>query len=498
MTDSNLLVAILAVVLVGGAVAIALVVIALGRLAALAGERDALQRDVASLAKELAVVRAQGEDLERDLKQDMQAARAEQRQDLALARSATGERLTEFTGTTQRQFESLARGQGEALKAFGERLADFAASTQRSLAGATEQQATHAKSLTDRLAELTLRNDQKLEAIRGNVEQRLDTMRTENAAKLEQMRATVDEKLQATLDERLGSSFKQVSDRLEQVHKGLGEMQVLAAGVGDLKRVLQNVKSRGGWGEVQLGALLAEMLLPQQYETNVATKPGSRDTVEFAIRLPGRDNAPCWLPIDAKFPLEDWQRLQDALERADIGAADAARAALSDSIRREAKSIRDKYVEPPHTTDFAILFVPTEGLYAELIARPGFADGLQREHRILLTGPTNLAALLNSLQMGFRSLAIEKRSSEVWAVLGAVKTEFAKFGDVLAKTKERIDKAGEELEKAGVRSRVISRKLRDVEAVPESDASRMLGADLVPPIDLDLAAAADDGSDEVR
>jgi len=259
-------------------------------------------------------------------------------------------------------------------------------------------------------------------------------------------------------------------------------MQTLAAGVGDLKRVLQNVKTRGGWGEVQLGALLSDILTPQQYESNVEVMPGSGQRVEFAIRLPGRDGTgrPCWLPVDAKFPLADWQRLQDALERADVHAAEDARKALADVIRSEAKTVRTSYIAPPHTTDFAILFLPTEGLYAELVARPGFADALQRDFRVLITGPMNLSALLNSLQMGFRTLAIEQRSAEVWRVLGAVKTEFRKFGDVLAKTKERLDKASEELERAGVRRRAVERQLREVEALPEPDATKLIGPSILP------------------
>jgi DNA recombination protein RmuC len=323
----------------------------------------------------------------------------------------------------------------------------------------------------ERLAELT-----------RTVEQKLDGLRNENAKKLDEMRATVDEKLQTTLETRLGESFKQVSERLEQVHRGLGEMQTLAAGVGDLKRVLSNVKTRGGWGEVQLEALLDEFM-PQQYDKNVETRRGSGARVEFAIRLPGKgdDGAPCWLPIDAKFPLDDWQRLQEAQEHADIAGANAARKSLADFLRLQARAIRDKYIEPPATTDFAILFLPTEGLYAEMMARPGFTDSIQREYRVLLTGPTNLAALLNSLQMGFRTLAIEQRSSEVWRVLGAVKTEFARFGDALALTKERIDKASEELERVGVRRRALERQLRSVDALPEPETMRLLDVTDAPP-----------------
>jgi DNA recombination protein RmuC len=407
---------------------------------------------IALALSKLAVLAAKSDDFERDVKQDLANARAEQTTAARNAREELGGALSRQGGA-----------QNEQLKHFGERL-----------------------------AELTKSNDARLEAVRATVEQKLDALRVDNAQKLEQMRATVDEKLQTTLDQRLGASFKLVSERLEQVHKGLGDMQNLAVGVGDLKRVLTNVKTRGTWGEVQLAALLAEVLTPQQFGTNVETVPGTGKRVEFAIRLPGRgdDGKPCWLPVDAKFPLDDWQRLQDALERADAPAAELARKSLADFLRLQAKTIHDSYVAPPHTTDFAILFVPTEGLYAEMMSRPGFAEALQRDYRVTLTGPTNFMALLNSLQMGFRTLVIEQRSSEVWKVLGAVKSEFGKFGAVLAKTKERIDKAGEELEKAGVRSRAIARELRSVEALPAPEAARLIGVTLDEGA-ADASAAAD-------
>jgi DNA recombination protein RmuC len=275
-------------------------------------------------------------------------------------------------------------------------------------------------------------------------------------------------------------------------------MQTLAVGVGDLKRVMSNVKSRGGWGEVQLGSLLAEMLTPQQYATNVATRPGSKERVEYAISLPGRseDGEPCWLPIDAKFPLDDFQRLQDAQDRADVPAVEASRRALEDFFRSEARKIREKYIEPPHTTDFAILFIPTEGLYAEAVSRAGLAETLQREHRVMLAGPMNLAAMLNSLQLGFRTLAIEKQSTEVWRVLGAVKTEFGKFGELLSKTKEKLDNVGRTLDDAGRKSRTIARKLRDVEALPEAEADRLLGTAALPLLGTDATDTSDDQADE--
>jgi len=384
------------------------------------------------------------------------------------------------------------------LEVLKEATSDFERDLRQDLANARSEQAAASQAarteLGTRLSELTRTNEQRLEAVRATVEQRLDVLRSENAQKLDQMRATVDEKLQTTLDERLGQSFKQVSDRLDQVHKGLGEMQTLATGVGDLKRVLTNVKSRGTWGEVQLGALLADLLTPAQYAQNVATRPGSKERVEYAVKFPGRgdDGAPCWLPIDAKFPLEDWQRLQEAVERADATAVDASRRALDAFFKLQAKAIRDKYIESPHTTDFAILFVPAEGLFAEAVSRPGLADALQRDYRVTLAGPTTLSAMLNSLQLGFRTLAIEKRSTEVWRVLGAVKTEFGRFGEILAKTRERLDAVGKTLEDAGRKSTTIARKLRDVEALPEAEADRLLTGDGGELIDVDPALDARD------
>lgn len=313
--------------------------------------------------------------------------------------------------------------------------------------------------------------------IRLTVETRLDSIQKDTAEKLEKMRATVDEKLHETLEKRLGESFKQVADRLEQVHKGLGEMQTLAAGVGDLKRVLTNVKTRGTWGEVQLGMLLEQILTREQYEKNVATKPGSRDRVEFAIRLPGQGgDAPVWLPIDSKFPVEDYERLVQAAERADPVAVEEAAKALEMRLRTEARTIRDKYVDPPATTDFAILYLPTEGLFAEALRRPGLSDDLQREFRVTIAGPTTLSAILNSLQMGFRTLAIEKRSSEVWLVLGAVKTEFGRFGEVLAATKRQLQTVTNSIDAAEVRTRAMERRLKGVEVMPEPDAQRLIGS----------------------
>ncbi len=323
-------------------------------------------------------------------------------------------------------------------------------------------------SFARQLVALTRLNEEKSEAIRNTIEVQLSALREENNRKLENIRETVDEKLHSTLQKRVGESFRQVSERLEQVYRGLGEMQHLATGVGDLKRVLTNVRARGIWGEVRLAAILEQILTPDQYDTNVATVKNSRERVEFALKLPGQREDPnqvVWLPIDAKFPQEDYQHLLDAQERADKESADRYLKQLEMRIKTEAKAIKEKYVAPPHTTDFAILFLPIEGLYAEVLRIPGLCDTLQREYRIVVTGPTTLSALLNSLQIGFRTLAIEKRSSQVWELLGALKTEFGRFGDALAKTRKKLQEAGNTIDQAEVRSRVISRKLSKVEEI---------------------------------
>ncbi len=332
------------------------------------------------------------------------------------------------------------------------------------------------ESLNQQLATVQESNDKRLAEMRQMVEARLEAIQKDNGEKLEKMRQTVDEKLHATLEQRLGESFKLVSDRLEAVQRGLGEMQSLAADVGGLKRVLSNVKDRGGWGEVQLEALLEQILTKEQYAKNVITRPGSKEVVEFAIRLPGpHEGTQVWLPIDSKFPLEDYQRLRSAQELADAAAVEESAKAIEAQIKKEAKTIRDKYVEPPHTTDFALLFLPTEGLYAEVLRRPGLADTLQREYRVTVVGPTTLTALLNSLQMGFRTLAIEKRSSEVWQVLGAVKVEFGRFGDVLAGMKKQIQTVANSIDSAETRTRQMARKLKSVEALPEARSQEILG-----------------------
>jgi DNA recombination protein RmuC len=332
------------------------------------------------------------------------------------------------------------------------------------------------ENVTTALGVLTEKSEKAQESLRLTVEGRLDAIRQDNATKLDEMRQTVDEKLQGTLEQRLGASFKLVSEQLEQVFRGIGEMQSLATGVGDLKKMLSNVKMRGAWGEVSLGNLLDQVLTVDQYERNVEVKPGSNQRVEYAIKLPGNDDGdgPLWLPIDAKFQNEDYERLVDASDRGDVEAVEAASKAVEMRIRASAKDICDKYVHPPHSTDFAVLFLPTEGLFAEIIRRPGLVDALQRECRIVVTGPTTLMALLNSLRMGFRTLAIQKRSSEVWQVLAAVKTEFGKYGEVLDKVQQKLHEASNTIDKVSVRRRAIDRRLRGVEVLPEMEAGAIL------------------------
>jgi DNA recombination protein RmuC len=390
-------------------------------------------------------------------------------QQLLHLRGTLGDTLTQ-----QLQAISLGMGQ-QAAEATRTQNAQIDAFAQQLV----QLRTTLSESLVRQLQDMSESNARRLAEVRTTLDAQLAQLQQSNAAKLDEMRATVDEKLQSTLQARLGESFKQVADRLEQVHKGLGEMQTLAQGVGDLKHLLTNVKTRGMFGEAQLGALLEQVFAPDQYATQVATRPGSRNVVDFAIRLPGRgdDGAPCWLPIDAKFPNEDYERLLDAQQRADVEGAEAAARGLEQRIRLEARSMAEKYLEPPYTTDFAILFLPTEGLYAEVLRRPGLMEVLQREHRVTLAGPTTLMAMLNSLQMGFRTLALEKRSSEVWQVLGAVKTEFGKFGDVLARVKNQTQTVLNTLDAAETRSRAMGRALKTVEALPQDQVSQLLPLD---------------------
>lgn len=371
--------------------------------------------------------------------------------------------------------ERAARGMREEL---GERLKATNDSLVKTLNGVSENQHQQLGAFSEQLTRLIESNEKRLEGLRVTLEKQLRYLQEDNNRKLDEMRQTVDEKLQGTLEKRLGESFKLVSEQLEQVHKGLGEMQSLATGVGDLKKVLSNVKTRGIWGEILLENLLEQLLTPEQYGKEVALKSGSRERVDFAVRLPGaRDEESVWLPIDAKFPKEDYERLVDASERGDTEAVELAVKQLEARVKTMAKSISEKYVEPPLTTDFAILFLASEGLYAEVLRRPGLVEQLQRDYRITLAGPTTLAALLNSLQMGFRTLAIQQRSSEVWTVLGAVKTEFGRFGDVLTSVKKKLNEASNHIDKASVRTRAIEKKLRGVEELPSLEARALIGSD---------------------
>jgi DNA recombination protein RmuC len=382
-----------------------------------------------------------------------------------------------------RQREEIA-GQSRALREeLGASLKHAGDSTINSLGEIGKAQRGQLETFSGQLNKLIESNEKKLGELRSTVETKLAQIQTDNAAKLEEMRRTVDEKLQGTLEKRLGESFKLVSDRLEQVHKGLGEMQALAIGVGDLKKVLTNVKTRGTWGEIQLGNLLEQVLTADQYAQNVQTKQNSSERVEFAIKLPGRDGDgnPVWLPIDAKFPKEDYERLMEAAERADAAGVEEASKQLEARIKLDAKNIRDKYLDPPNTTDFGILFLPTEGLYSEVLRRPGLMEVLQREFRVVIASPTTLWAYLNSLQMGFRTLAIQKRSSEVWTLLGAVKTEFGKFGEVIEKVQKKIQEAGNAIDSAASKTKTIQRKLKDVQELPVTDAAKLLPLELEEP-----------------
>jgi DNA recombination protein RmuC len=406
--------------------------------------------------------------------------------------------MTELASAQKTQFEAFANQLATFAKASGERLDGVRAESATGAKQLREEVVTTLKSISETMAatmkdlavaekvqlesislaigKFSDSSEKKLEAVRVTVEAKLQSMQVDNAKQLEQMRQTVDEKLQGTLEKRLGESFKQVSERLEQVHKGLGEMQTLATGVGDLKKVLTNVKTRGTWGEMQLGALLEEVLNPDQFSANVATK-GGNERVEFAVKFPGQSGDKeeiVWLPIDAKFPVEDYQRLIEAQEKTDVEGVDLAGKQLENRVKACAKDICEKYLNPPKTTDFGILFLPIEGLFAEVIRRPALAEIIQREFRVVIAGPTTLWSILNSLQMGFRTLSIQKRSIEVWNLLAGVKTEWTKYGDVLDVVQQKLHQASDTLEKAKVRSRAVGRKLKDVQELPASEAIALL------------------------
>jgi DNA recombination protein RmuC len=399
------------------------------------------------------------------------------------------EHAVRYEVATNRQ-EAAAAGKAT-REEIGKSIKDFGDSVGRNLQGLTESQNKNFRDFADRLDTVIERNEAKVGRLQEAIEKRLDEIRKDNGEKLEKMRETVDEKLHATLEKRLGDSFKLVSDRLDLVHRGLGEMQTLATGVGDLKKVLQNVKTRGILGEIQLGNILDDILTPEQYDKNVATKQGSNDRVEFAIKLPGRDEKiqTVWLPLDSKFPMEDYQALVDASERGDSEAVEKMSKSIETKIKLEAKDIRDKYLDPPYTTEFGILFLPFEGLYAEVLRRPGLVETIRRDYKVVVTGPTTVAAFLSSLQMGFRTLVIEKRSSEVWALLATVKKEFVLFGDILDKTHKKLQEASNTIERASSKSRNIERKLGKVQELPTAEGSAEPElAETLPPVVLDIEA----------
>ena len=437
--------------------------------------------DLSPLQTRLDIVEKGQERMERAVKGEIVTNREEGTNQARALREEVSNSLKSFNDSVLRQMSDISTLQKNQLEVFATRLTTVSQSSEK------------------KLGDLTESNAKKMEELKGTVEGKLTQLQTDSANKLEEIRRTVDEKLQGTLDKRLGESFRQVSERLEQVHKGLGEMQTLANGVGDLKKVLTNVKTRGTWGEMQLANLLEQILTPEQYAQNVATKFGSNDHVEFAIKLPGRDDRDggvVWLPIDAKFPKEDYERLVEAAEKADVAALEEAGKQLEARVKAEAKDIRDKYLDPPHTTDFAILFLSTEGLYAEVLRRPGLLDVLQRDYRVTIAGPTVLGALLNSLQIGFRTLAIEKRSSEVWKVLASVKTEFGKFGEIMDKVQKKLQEASNVIDTAATRTKAIERKLRNVQELPATEAAVLLGEAKAVPGELDgvpIQAGFEDG-----
>lgn len=405
-------------------------------------------KDISLLLSKVAILQVLNEKIENSV-----------RTEIGQNREESNKQASELRNEIQKRFSELGDSTGNRMTEIAKLLKD------------------QLESFSTRLMGLTTSLEKQQNELRVNLDSKMKELREENSKKLDEMRQTVDEKLQSTLEKRLGESFKHVSERLEQVHKGLGEMQTLATGVGDLKRVLTNVKTRGGWGEVQLDNLLSEVLTAEQYETNAQTKEHSSERVEFAIKLPGRDEneSNVLLPIDSKFPQEDYERLLDAIEKGDTKDIETISKDLERRVKSFAKDISSKYINPPNTTDFAILYLPTEGLFAEVIRRPGLVNNLQRDYRIVVAGPTTITALLNSLQMGFRTLAIQKRSSEVWQVLAGVKTEFGKFGDALGKVKKKLSEASNQMETIDTRARQMERKLKTVEKLPESESVKLLG-----------------------
>ena len=439
--------------LIGVAAIVLMIVIIINqyRLRAKLEQKDT-DNSIAQLVQQQALLEKNMENLLAVLRNEMSQIRNEANQNARSGREESAVSFTGFQNSTLTRMAEIAGLQKDQLELFARQLGTMVQSS-----------------------------DTRLEAVRQTVENKLKLLQEDNSKQLEQIRTTVDEKLHATLEQRLGESFKQVSERLEMVHKGLGEMQTLAAGVGDLKKVLSNVKTRGIWGEVQLAAILEEILTPGQYDVNIATCPGSNERVEFAVKLPGRQEGEgtVWLPIDAKFPQEDYLRLVAASEEGNQILAEEAAKQLENRIRLEAKNIHDKYLSPPHTTDFGIMFLPTESLYAEVAKRPYLMEELQKKSRVIVAGPSTMAALLNSLAIGFHTLAIEKRSSEVWLLLGIVKTEFGKFGDILEKTQKKLTEASHSLETASRKSRNIEKKLRQVQEIPADGDQMISGIDML-------------------
>lgn len=441
-------------------------IIAVRRIGAKSAEAE---RSAQAYAATIAELDRRQERFERMVIDTLTASRRETGDSAKLLREEVATQVRGLTDGVTMQVRTLSETLATTLKTYSE-------ATHAQSVRMQDIQRNQHTSFEQRLAALSEVHGKAGENLRKTFEQQMTVLRTENSTKLEQMRATVDEKLQTTLERRLGESFTVVSERLEAVHKGLGEMQSLATGVGDLKRVLTNVKTRGTWGEVQLETLLQQILTPDQFRKNVAVVPTSSERVEFTVVLPGQGaDEHVLLPIDCKFPVEDYDRLQQAAERGDTAEVEAASRALELRFRKAAKDISDKYIHPPYTTDFAIMFLPTEGLYAEALRRPGFVDDLQRTFRVTLAGPTNLAAILNTFRMGFRTLAIQQQSSEVWRVLGAVKTEFGKFGPMLVKVKKKLQEATNTIEDVETRKRVMDRKLRDVESLPSGETVTMIG-----------------------
>lgn len=467
----------------------------LGSFAKASGERlDGVRAESATGSKQLR------EEVVTTLK-SISETMAKTMKDLAIAEKAQLEafsgQIVSLTKTSGEKLDGIRTESSSGAKQLREEviaaLKGITEATTKTMGELANLQKTQLEAMSSAIGKLSDSNEKKLEAVRVTVEGKLQSIQTDNAKQLDQMRQTVDEKLQGTLEKRLGESFKQVSERLELVHKGLGEMQSLATGVGDLKKVLTNVKTRGTWGEVQLGVLLEQVLNPDQFATNVATKNGG-ERVEFAIKLPGQGtemDETVWLPIDAKFPVEDYQRLIEAQERADVEGVEVAGKQLENRVKACAWDICGKYLNPPKTTDFGILFLPIEGLFAEVIRRIGLTEAIQRECRVVIAGPTTLWSILSSLQMGFRTLAIQKRSSEVWNLLAAVKTEWTKYGDVLDAVQKKLHQASDTIEKAKVRSRAVGRKLKDVQELPAGEATALLPFDA--PED-----KADDENDDVR